>query len=95
MIINYPKMLTVYKVDFIDKKAKKIKRCKLKEWNNLFTFNSFIHVTENFIEGGGDGGRGYVEGYNCERTYMYMEDKACKLWKERNKKVKTIHSSHR
>lgn len=93
MIINYPKMLTVYKVDFIDKKAKKIKRCKLKEWNNLFTFNSFIHVTENFIEGGGDGGRGYVEGYNCERTYM--EDKACKLWKERNKKVKTIHSSHR
>lgn len=55
MIINYPKMLIIYKVDFIDKKAKKLKRCKLKEWNNLFTFNSFIHVTENFIEGGGWG----------------------------------------
>lgn len=70
MIINYPKMLTVYKVDFIDKKAKKIKRCKLKEWNNLFTFNSFIHVTENFIEGGGVGVGGtwkdtIVKGHTC------------------------------
>lgn len=55
MIINYPKMLIIYKVDFIDKKAKQLKRCKLKEWNNLFTFNIFLHVTENFIEGVGVG----------------------------------------
>lgn len=55
MIINYPKMLIIYKVDFIDKKAKQLKRCKLKEWNNLFTFNSFIHVQKILLKGGGWG----------------------------------------